>query len=315
MSQPSSFLAIAERGIGDGLTLLPSLRSLKASHPDLRIELITPGLFPLAENLSATASVLDHRPLEGLGPEDRLEWLRSRNPTWVWNTERGNGPWAQALRWASNRRWVNAAAQRDWGHRNVLQVRFSQLWNLFHDLPPADGLRFPLTDAQRAARREFRARFPSDSLMVAIQPGAGDRNRVWPAEKFRDLALALSKRPRVTVVFFLSENETDFRAPGYLPKGENLELISEKLEDVLPKLAACNLYVGNDSGFYHLAFTLGSRVVGIYRSVRSARRWSYRSARSRAVVCWMPHQLDGDWTRWVSVPRVLRASRRLVPGL
>jgi hypothetical protein len=32
-------------------------------------------------------------------------------------------------------------------------------------------------------------------------------------------------------------------------------------------------------------------------------------------VCWMPHQLDPDWAGWVSVPRVLRAARGLVPEL
>jgi hypothetical protein len=33
------------------------------------------------------------------------------------------------------------------------------------------------------------------------------------------------------------------------------------------------------------------------------------------VICWMPHQLDHDWGRWVSVQQVLRATRSLVPAL
>lgn len=78
-------------------------------------------------------------------------------------------------------------------------------------------------------------------------------------------------------------------------------------------LAACDLSIGNDSGFYHLAFALGLKTVAIHRSLRGARRWSYRSPRSRVVICWMPRQLARDWTRWVSVRRVLRAARRLVP--
>jgi hypothetical protein len=56
-------------------------------------------------------------------------------------------------------------------------------------------------------------------------------------------------------------------------------------------------------------------VVGIHRSLRGAQRWAYRSPRSRVVINWMPRQLDGDWTRWVSVSRVLRAARRLTPEL
>jgi ADP-heptose:LPS heptosyltransferase len=148
-----------------------------------------------------------------------------------------------------------------------------------------------------------------------LQPGAGDRNRIWPAEKFRELALALADRPRVTVLLFLGDSEAHFLAPGYLPDRPDLRCISAGLDAVLPQLAACDLCISNDSGFYHLAFAVGTRAVAIHRSLRGARRWAYASPRSRAVVCWMPHQLDRDWARWVSVGRVLRAAGRLVPDL
>jgi ADP-heptose:LPS heptosyltransferase len=117
------------------------------------------------------------------------------------------------------------------------------------------------------------------------------------------------------VLFFLSEAESFFRAPGYLPDDPNLQLVSDRLDDVVPKLAACDLYIGNDSGFYHLAFALGLRVVGIHRSLRGAQRWGYRSPRSRLVINWVPRQLDRNWSRWVSVSRVLRAARELTPEL
>src|SRR6185436_920616 len=92
------FLTIAERGIGDALTLLPSLRALRMVRPDLPIELLTPGLFPLADNLSDVATVLDHRPLQELGHDERLDWLHRRNPDAVWNTEGAQGRWTAALR-------------------------------------------------------------------------------------------------------------------------------------------------------------------------------------------------------------------------
>ena len=314
LSRPG-FLAIAERGIGDALTLLPSLRALRAARPDLRIELLTPGLFPLAENLRDTATVLDHRPLDRLGDAERLAWLRERNPEWVWNTESERGPWTAALRRSDRPTWVTAPSQRGWGSRNVLRVRFAQLQELFPGLPEPGDVGIALTASQEEARRAFRAGLAHDALLVAIQPGAGDQRRIWPAEKFRALACALAERPRVTVLFFLSDAEALFRAPGYLPDRANLRCVSGRLEEVVPKLATCDLCIGNDSGFYHLAFALGSRVVGIHRSLRGARRWAYRSPRSRVVISWMPRQLERDWTRWVSVPRVLRAAYRLAPAL
>ena len=313
LSRPG-FLTIAERGIGDGLTLLPSLRALRTAHPELRIELLTPGLLPLADNLRDEVTVLDHRALEGLGDEGRLAWLRTRNAGWVWNTEAG-GPWAAALRRSDQPTWVTTRSQRHWGSRNVLQVRFAQLRAWFPELPAPGEVFLPLTPEQEAARRAFRADFPADSLLVALQPGAGDPRRIWPEDKFRALACALVERPHVTVIFFLSTSEARFSVPGYLPDHSNLIRVSARLEDVVPKLAACDLCISNDSGFYHLGFALGSRVVGIHRSLRGAQRWAYRSPRSRVVINWMPRQLDRDWARWVSVRRVLRAARRLMPGL
>jgi ADP-heptose:LPS heptosyltransferase len=314
LSRPG-FLAIADRGIGDALTLLPSLHALRAAHPTLRIELLTPGLLPLADNLRDIGLVLDHRPLEGLGDDGQLAWLRGRNVEWVWNTEGERGPWTAALRRSDNPRWVTAPAQREWGSKNVLRVRFAQLQELFPELRAPGELGITLTPSQSEAREAFRAGFGHDSLLVAIQPGAGDRRRIWPAEKYRELACTLVERPRVSVLFFLSEAESFFRAPGYLPEDANFHLVSGRLDDVVPKLAACDLYIGNDSGFYHLAFALGLRVVGIHRSLRGAQRWAYRSPWSRVVINWVPRQLERDWTRWVSVSRVLRAARRLTPGL
>lgn len=308
-------MAIAERGIGDALTLLPSLRALRAARPDLRIELLTPGLYPLADNLRETAAVLDHRSLDGLGAEGRLALLGARNAGWVWNTEGERGPWTAALRRSDHPTWVTAPAQREWGSRNVLRVRFAQLRQLFPGLAAPGEIGLRLTPPQETARRAFRAGFPPDSMLVAIQPGAGDPKRSWSAEKFRALAVALAERPRVTVLCFLGDTDMLFRAPGYLPDRTNMHCVSAPLEDVVPKLAACDLCIGNDSGFYHLAFALGLRVVGIHRSLRGAQRWAYRSPRSRVVISWMPRQIEQDWARWISVSRVLRAARRLAPEL
>ncbi len=314
LSRPG-FLAIADRGIGDALTLLPSLRALRARHPDLRLELLTPGLFPLAENLRDTLTMVDPRPLVDLSADRRVAWLQKRNIARVWNTEGEGGPWAEALRRAGKPEWVTAPAQRTWGGRHVLRVRFEQMRALFPELDSPGETGLPLTLPQQTDQRAFRAGFSPGNLLVALQPGAGDPKRVWPAERFRAVASALAGQPGITVVIFLSDAEAQFREPGYLPDLPNLGCVSEPLEVVVPKLAACDLCIANDSGFYHLAFNLGLSVVGIYRSVRGVQRWAYRSPRSRAVCCWMPRQLHPDWTRWVSVRRVLRAARRLAPSL
>ena len=116
----------------------------------------------LADNLRDTVTVLDHRPLDGLGDEGRLAWLRGRNARWVWNTEGERGPWTAALRQSDHTAWVTAPSQREWGSRNVLRVRFAQLRELFPTLAAPGESSIALTPAQEAARRAFRAGFRLD---------------------------------------------------------------------------------------------------------------------------------------------------------
>lgn len=304
------FLAIAERGIGDALTMIPSLRALRAAHPELRIEFLAPGLFPLAANLRDTATFLDHRPLAALADEERLAWLRQRNVTWVWNTEAEAGAWSRALPSAGRPNWFTAPTQRHWGGSQVLRVRFAQIQVLFPDLRVPGAIDLSLTPEQETVRHSLVA--PA-STVIAIQPGAGHPKRVWPPEKFAALISELTLRPAVTVRLFLSDDEAHFMDPGFLPERANLQCVREPLDAALPRLATGDLFIGNDSGFYHLAFALGLRVLGIFRSLSSVRRWAYRSPRARTLFPFVPEPFRGEWSRWISVRRVLRAAHRLVP--
>ena len=171
LSRPG-FLAIAERGIGDALTLLPSLRALRATRPELRIELLAPGLYPLAANVRETATILDHRPLAHLSDQERRAWLEQRNSRWVLNTEGERGPWTHALQGVSNPSWRTAPPQRKWGGRHVLHVRAEQLRELFPELQVRGEVCLTLTPAQEAARQTFRAGVAPGETLVAIQPGA-----------------------------------------------------------------------------------------------------------------------------------------------
>jgi len=305
------FLAIAERGIGDALTMIPGLRALRAAHPELRIEFLAPGLLPLAPNLRDAATILDHRPIAALNTEQRLAWLRERNTTWVWNTEAETGGWSRALPGAGRPTWMTAPTQRHWrGH--VVQVRFAQLRTLFPDLREPGGIDIPLTAEQEVARR---SQLVPGRTLIAIQPGAGDARKLWPAEKFAELIAVLTEHDPVIVLLFLSGEEPQFSVDGFLPARDNLRRFQLPLADALPVLAAADLFIGNDSGFGHLAFALGLRTVVVFRSLASARRWGYRAARARAVFPYVPKPFSREWSRWISVRRVLRTARRLLPGM
>lgn len=301
-------LVISEKGIGDALTLLPVLRVLSAQYPHLEIYMLAPGFYPLAQNVKDVAEILDHHELEAMSLHHKHEWLKEQAFHWIWNTENERSVWRQIIADEKNPRWISAPPHRTWPRRSVLALRREQLQRLFPSLDHLAELQLTLTPTQEHERREFRARFPVEQRLIAIHPSANDPTKVWPAEKFRELAVTLAARPATAVVFFLDQPLLKIFTAEFLLRPGRLMVVTEPLHKAISKLAACHIFVGNDSGFYHLAFALGLRVVGIYRSRRNARVWGYRSPRSRAVYFYLPSFLRKYWGRYLLAKRVLRAT-------
>jgi ADP-heptose:LPS heptosyltransferase len=310
-SPAEKLLVISEIGLGDALTLLPALRALNALRPGLSIDMLAPSLFPLRDNVRDVVSVLDPRILRIGSTGDQRDWLGAQGYDAVWNTENEHSSWRPVLAEEGNPRWISASPHKSWPHRHVLGLRVEQLRGLFPELGDSCDPRLELTPEQSQARDRFRSLFPPGELLVAMQPGAKDKTKVWPAEKFITLAGALAGRPGTTVCFFLApDDRTTFER--LLPDIPGVHRITESLEVLLPELAACRLFIGNDSGFYHLAYALGLDVVGIYRSRRNRKVWSYPTPKSRGVYFYLPSPLRHHWKRCLSVGRVRRAVERLL---
>lgn len=308
MSSKQKLLVISERGLGDAITLLPSLCALKECHPVIEIEMLAPGLYALAENLQETVRIIDHRPIAEMAADEKAGWLRNQGYEWVWNTENQKSAWRPILDEAKNPRWISSLPHRKWPRRPVLDIRLQQLRELFPDLNQYREPKLPLLPAQKTARSEFRTQFPENRRLVAIHPGGADPHKVWSPEKFRQLAYSLIASGNITVLFFIGALESQVFTLEFLPEEENLLRVSEPLTTLLPKLASCDLFIGNDSGFYHLAFALGLKTVGIYSRRKSVRMWAYSSVRSKAVCFPLPKPLRRHWKEVISVDRVLNAS-------
>jgi ADP-heptose:LPS heptosyltransferase len=313
-SKPEKLLVISEMGLGDALTLLPALRSLKGIHPDVSIDMLAPGLEPLRENVRETALILDHRPLDRIPLSKKQDWLLSKKYGAVWNTENESSEWRRILDAINNPRWLSAPPHRTWPRKHVLELRLEQLCSLYPDINRIGSVSIELTRDQLRSKKAFRDRFSPDEILIAIQPGAKDKTKVWPPEKFIELSRRLIIRPMVRVLFFIGSDERDV-FDKRLPDTPNILRIEEPLKSILPKLATCDLFIGNDSGFYHLAFSLGLRAVAIYRSRRNMKVWSHRSPRTRAVCFYLPSPVRRHWTKCVSVNHVLKAAVSLLPGL
>ena len=309
---PGKLLVISEIGIGDALTLLPALQSLKSLYPAVRIDMVAPGLFPLRENIGDLVRILDHSRIPVAHNDELYSWLVAQRYRWVWNTQNEKSVRRALFAEFPRRQWISAPPHRDWPQRSVLELRHEHLRRLFPDLSINYDFYLGLRGEQLEKSRAFRLHFPPQQRLIAVQPGAKDVSKIWPPEKYRQLAQLLIKLPSTTVIFFLTEHERkryDFDIDG---AAGNLLLVTESLEALLPKLASCDLFIGNDSGFYHLSYALGLPVIGIFRSRRNKRKWAYRSERSRAVYFYLPSAVRKHWFRFIPVRTLYKACSSLL---
>jgi ADP-heptose:LPS heptosyltransferase len=104
----------------------------------------------------------------------------------------------------------------------------------------------------------------SGQLLVGIFPGAGHATRVWPLEKFAEVADHLIRNDRVRVVVFAGPEER-----AAVPKMRSLfpagTIFFDRL--TIPQLASAQarltLFISNDTGPAHIAGAVGTPVIVI----------------------------------------------------
>src|SRR5204863_4359980 len=104
------------------------------------------------------------------------------------------------------------------------------------------------------------------TLFLAAHPGSGSPEKNWPEEKWRELLVKLGGISRVRLVLVGGEAEEDRLARLFseLSK-EQLELVhNQPLPQLASRLAACDGFIGHDSGITHLAAAMGTPVIALW---------------------------------------------------
>lgn len=104
---------------------------------------------------------------------------------------------------------------------------------------------------------------------LGLHPGSmaykGNEVKRWPYERFAELAREQAERGR-SVRLFLGPHEVNEarRAEEDFGKSEGISIIREPLAEAARRLAECEVFVGNDAGFSHLASGLGVKTLALY---------------------------------------------------
>lgn len=108
---------------------------------------------------------------------------------------------------------------------------------------------------------------PPGPFTLAVGPTANWGGKQWPAERFAQVALELTRDNQGRVVVFGAENERSSVLPllDALPAERTVDLIGKvDLPTIHACLKRCQLYVGNDSGLMHMAAAAGIPTLGLF---------------------------------------------------
>jgi ADP-heptose:LPS heptosyltransferase len=118
---------------------------------------------------------------------------------------------------------------------------------------------------------EAQTLIPDDGPVLALGPTANWNGKIWPAERFVELALRLTADDgvfpgaRIAVIAHSSESALAEPVVAALPKDRTLNLIGNMpLLSVYACLERADFYIGNDSGLMHMAAASGTPTLGLF---------------------------------------------------
>ncbi|HUA78489.1 MAG TPA: glycosyltransferase family 9 protein [Acetobacteraceae bacterium] len=261
---------------GDGVMKLPFVRALRRAWPRARIEWITAGSSVFASTLAPLMPGLLDAVIEDTGIG--VSWAGVFRPRadlrradLLIDTQRQVRT-SLALSRLRPRIFVSAAAGWLLSARAPLDrpkpaSMLGQMMQLIAacganaNLSYLPALRLPASLEEEAARRLPGGKIP----LVGLAPGAGDRRKCWPLERFLGLGAALGQRGLAPVVLLgPAEREWSERVAHALPSA----LLPVRTEDsplmtmaIARRLA---LAVANDAGVGHIIAAAGTPLVSLF---------------------------------------------------
>lgn len=134
-----------------------------------------------------------------------------------------------------------------------------------------------LTEKEQAEARRFLVGEPSRSrLCIGMHPGGNWIYKLWDAQKYAQLATTLSKKFGATILLFAGPDERERQAQvASLIETSPLLIKTGNLRHLAAFIAACDVYIGNDTGPMHIAAAVDTPVVALFGSTNHHRSGPY----------------------------------------
>jgi heptosyltransferase I len=135
--------------------------------------------------------------------------------------------------------------------------------------------------------KDYPVAVPGYENAIVLLPGAGKPNKLWPIERFREVANRIG--PKALAVWGPGERELADAIGARVAPPTNLRELAWILQNA-------ELVVGADTGPLHLADALGTKVIGLYGPTNPRRNGPYHQ---------LQHCIDRfPTTKWMESIRV-----------
>ncbi len=251
-------LFISSTRIGDAVLSTGLLDHLMRAHPEARFTIVcgrvAEGVFRRMPGLERLIAVEKRRYslhwLEIWGQLATTHWdlvvdLRASAIAW--------------LLWTRERRVIQGGRRP--GHR---LTHLAALLGI--EPPPLPVIWTAPEDTARAA-----ALLPEGRPWLVLGPTANWHRKVWPAERFAELALRLTAPDGallgagIAILGGPGDQERSMATPVLTALPQALDLVGKlDLPEVAAVLARAAIFIGNDSGLMHLAAAAGAPTLGLF---------------------------------------------------
>jgi heptosyltransferase-3 len=272
MGDKTEMLLICLGGLGDLLVILPSLQVLRRFYPRSRFTLLCrPDYGFLLKRAGLVEEVQDAgagRLASMFGEEGRpnpeLEaWLKHFDRVWVWSLKESGLDYGAALM-RQGAKSVQVLGPPSGSSRPLFQHYFDRMAEALEAKMAFSG---EVEAFSRLISSEWKTAAEETANREAIlHPGSGSRKKCWPLDRFLAVADRLSGR-NMTGAVVTGEAETwlEPELKGHrFPAGWSW-IPRPPLFILGGWLAACRVYLGNDSGITHLAAACGANVLALFR--------------------------------------------------
>lgn len=326
-------LIIRLSALGDVLHTLPAVLELRAAFPGVEISWAVEP--PYAELVSEVSGVDDVIPVaakrwrrDPLGPETRNEvssvrralraaasgdtavdfqgLVKSATLGWLSGAKRRFGFDADSIRERAALLFINRPIEVG-GRQHVIEINRALARGVVAEAGgrPTSPVEPDLSE-WAAGGQSPRTAAAAAEPFVALLPGAGRPEKLWPVDRWGRLARLIAGEHQIRPLVVWGPGEKEL-ADAIEAPGAAAVAPPTTLRELGFLLSRAKLVIGGDTGPLHLAAALGRPVIGLYGPTDPARNGPWNQ-QHRCVETWS----DGRSMSGVTVEMVMRSVREAI---